>query len=234
MELLEKLCVLDLSRTLGPRFSPKRQRDIKASSSQAAPACQVTKAVVSSNIHFSGTPSAKEMADSELLKPKRRAPRLQPPAALSKDTLGTSHDLPGSGGPPGEPMQLLSACKWSCALQICTCNLRIHKPRFVGRTNVWHAAVAQSKQSTRLDGFWTSTRRSRLVPRFRGEANFSLSDIQKSPPPVLARGVSWSWPLLRGWASSTACRAKRLPLATGQSALLFHLCFFPGWTAVDS
>ena len=46
MELLEKLCVLDLSGTLGPRFSPKRQRDIKASSSQAAPACQVTKAVV--------------------------------------------------------------------------------------------------------------------------------------------------------------------------------------------
>lgn len=32
--------------TLGPHFSPKRQRDVKASTSQAAPACQVTKAVV--------------------------------------------------------------------------------------------------------------------------------------------------------------------------------------------
>ena len=111
----------------------------------------------SSNIRFSGTPSQRRwqipsysnQSGGRRVCSHHRTPAGSPTAALSKDTLGTSHDLPGSGGPPGGPMQLLSACKWSCALQICTCNLRIDKPRFVGCTNVLSDTLPSRSRNNR-------------------------------------------------------------------------------------
>ena len=154
----------------------------------------------SSNIRFSGTPSQRRwqipsysnQSSRRRVCSHHRTPAGSPTAALSKDTLGTSRDLPGSGGPPGE---LLSACKWSCALQICTCNLRINKPRCAGCTNVLSDTLPSRSRNNRP--FWTSTRRSRLVPRFRGEAIFFLFPTSKKTrlqfprEAGIGRGLCW-------------------------------------------